>query len=445
MNAAAAFAELEGRVVDSRFRLLRRLGGTGVSALYLTELEGAPSRRAAIKLVAANARDAEARLAGWTAIARLSHPSLIQVFHVGRCGIEGNRVVYAVMELADEVLAGVLPERSLSEDETRDMVKPVLKALMYLHSQGYVHGRLKPSNILVVEDQVKLSAECIALAASAGVERDDLSVYDAPELVRGIVLPAADVWSMGMTLVAALTREPAHWERKSSEDPVLPEGIPEPYASIARLCLRLDPARRIALDQIMEILDPQPADKVAKRIFAGPANPNRRKAVIAAAVVVAVVAGAALFVRSRQGPASGSTAAEQQSAAGSATEPTKPLPSERNRQGAARPKTGAGTGKPEPVDGVVKRVMPDVLPAAQQTILGHVNVGVRVTVDAAGNVTDVTMESPGRSKYFNRLALDAARQWVFVSADTGSSTASRAWTVQFDFHQEGIDASATPE
>ena len=92
------------------------------------------------------------------------------------------------------------------------MLSPVVNALEFLHAQGYAHGRLKPSNLLVVNDQLKLSGDCIALAAGNAVElaetgAPETSVYAAPELGRGAVTPAVDVWALGMTLVAATDSE----------------------------------------------------------------------------------------------------------------------------------------------------------------------------------------------------------------------------------------------
>ena len=41
--------------------------------------------------------------------------------------------------------------------EAREVLSPVLEALMYLHRENFVHGRLQPSNVFAVEDEVKLS------------------------------------------------------------------------------------------------------------------------------------------------------------------------------------------------------------------------------------------------------------------------------------------------
>lgn len=468
MNAAEGLTQLEGRVVNGRFRLLRWLGGSRVSDVFLTTIEGDPSRMAALKLVAATAPEAEARLAGWSAAARLSHPNLIAVIDSGHTEIDDSKFVYEVTEYADEVLSELLPSRPLTIDEAREMLGPVVNALEFLHAQGYAHGRLKPSNLLVVNDQLKLSGDCIALAAGNAVElaetgAPETSVYAAPELGRGAVTPAVDVWALGMTLVAATTQKPAPWERRIQEEPVVPAGIAEPLGQIAKACLRVDPVKRATLVELRAILDPDSIPLARAPMPEEPSlaeNSKRAgnwKAALIAVAAVAAVAWAALMVRKAEFPAKGTEDSQQQASAVGKRQTTppesaskraprtareKPSPSGREGQAAdsqtasARlPANARGDGR----DGVVKRVIPDVLPAAQQSIRGQVNVGVRVTVDGAGDVTDAALETPSGSRYFNRVAVDAARQWRFAAGPGG------AWTLHFEFRQDGIDAGASRE
>jgi TonB family protein len=463
MNTVESLIQLEGSVVNGRFRLLRCLGGARTTAVYLTAYEDNPPRMAALKLTAASAPDAEVRLAGWSAAARLSHPNLIGVIDCGRSQIDGWGFVYEVMEYADEVLSEILPARPLTDDEAREMLGPVLNALEYLHAQGYVHGRIKPSNVLVVSDRLKLSADCIALAAGSQANRTEASVYDAPELVHGAITPAVDVWALGMTLVAALTQRPAQWERAYQDQPVISAEIVEPFQQIVHACLQVNPADRCTLDEVKAALEPgSPPLFVARRPeLANPLEPTRFagswKAALIALAAVVVVAGAALMVRKSEFPANETKGGEQQTSAGNEqqtpssasvaprapkTATGKPSPSGRSRQPAPETNAGAGPATVSPVtesSGVLLRVNPEVLPAAQQSIRGEVNVAVRVTVDAAGNVTDAELQAPSGSRYFNRIAVEAARQWKFAAGVGG------AWRVQFQFRHDGTDLAATRE
>jgi|HubBroStandDraft_1064217.scaffolds.fasta_scaffold13557_4 TonB family protein len=483
MEVAELLTHLEGNVVDGQFRLIRRLGGEGASAIYLAEADGGSPQKVAIKLLAADAPDAEARLAGWYRAAQLSHPNLIRVFETGHCQLDGGQFVYEASEFADEVLAEILPARSLTADEARAMLAPVLDVLEFLRTEGYAHGRLKSSNVLVVNDTLKLSADCVPLGSGERVVR--LGVYDAPELARGEVTSAVDAWSLGMTLVAALTQRPPEWVRQSGDDPVVPSEIPVPFAGIARSCLYVNPAERSTLRQIKAILDPEPPAQVLGSAAQVPESavhetpspapesepsaetprmvipataleaiePARRssgagslKSSLIVAAVVAVVAFAALMVRETE--FSHRSDALQNPSASSAPQNSQPTPVAPSPNIA--PQTAARNVKPAAGSlansfggtstGVVKRVMPDVLEAAQRSIRGHVQVSVRVMVDAAGDVTSAALQEPSKSSYFNRIALAAAQQWKFARRPAGGT-----WNVQFEFRQDGIDAGATSE
>ena len=77
------------------------------------------------------------------------------------------------------------------------------------------------------------------------------SVYDAPEIASGNISSASDSWSLGMTLMEALTqRLPAH---EAVAEPVL-ETVPAPFMGIAHCCLRRDPQRRCSAADIAERL-----------------------------------------------------------------------------------------------------------------------------------------------------------------------------------------------
>jgi TonB family protein len=94
---------------------------------------------------------------------------------------------------------------------------------------------------------------------------------------------------------------------------------------------------------------------------------------------------------------------------------------------------------------VLKRVLPDVLPEARATIRGKVHIRVRVTVDAGGNVSDALSESPGASRYFNRIALEAARGWKFAPPRDAGNAAPSAWELQFEFRQDGTGVDAAEQ
>ncbi|MGA8142717.1 MAG: TonB family protein [Candidatus Acidiferrales bacterium] len=257
-----AWKQQEGQLVDGRFRLIQYLGGTDHSAVFLTEF-GDKRQRFAIKLIGADPADADTQLARLRRAAKLSHPHLARIFQCGRAQVGNASVLYLVTEYAEEDLAQILPDRALRPDEVREMLPQILDALQYLHSQGFVHARLKPSNILAVEEQLKLSIDGVCAPGERGSPGEKPSPYDPPELAPTGPSPTGDVWSLGMTIVEVLTQRLPVWEWTGHADPPAPRTLPAPFLEITRNCLRRDPAMRCTIREILENLDPPVASRIA--------------------------------------------------------------------------------------------------------------------------------------------------------------------------------------
>ena len=248
VTSAAVREEWEGRVVDDAFPLLEWRGGSGDAGVFLTVRQGV--QRVAIKLILDEDTEAEEYLAQWAAAKDLSHPHLAAVFESGHCTIQDVNLVYVVTELADRDLHDLLPVNALSAVEAKAIFDPVLDALAYLHSNGYVHGHVKPSNILFVDNNVKLSGDEFILADGVPLAGRNPGIYDAPEVAKGQATEASDTWSVGMTLAEAITPRSRFWDASTKGQPFVPESLPEPFSSIVRDCLQTNPAERCAIADI---------------------------------------------------------------------------------------------------------------------------------------------------------------------------------------------------
>lgn len=254
-----AWKTWDGQVVDG-FSLLQYLGGSDHSAVYLTELNKAGAQKAAIKFIPADAA-ADAQMARWQVAGQLLHPNLLQLIRMGRCQMANADFLYVVMEYVEEDLSQILPQRALDAGETRQIVEATLQALGYLHGQGLAHTRIKPSNILATGDQLKISTDTLCEIGSAPLAMPRASIYAAPESASAPIAAAADVWSLGVTVVEALTqRTPVIRSQTRTELP-LPETIPPPFLEIARRSVQLDPSRRANLAEISALLNPGSARK----------------------------------------------------------------------------------------------------------------------------------------------------------------------------------------
>jgi TonB family protein len=437
MNAVSIRGDWVGRVIDGRFSLLQWLGGSGTSGTFVTELDGPGSRRAAIKLFSAPAQT-EDRLSNWTATASLSHVHLVRILHFGRTEVDGVPLAYVVTELAEEVLSQIIPERPLTAEEARQMLEPVLDALSYLHANGLVHGHLKPSNILVVENEVKLSADGTIASGKPALGFSSSDVHNAPETATEPVTPAADMWSLGMTVVEALTQQLPVWDSATKSDPVVPASVPKPFDEIARECLHIDPARRCTLTDVRLLLEgkskrvPAPAAAVAKPPVPPKITEKSSRArlplvplIIGFVLLAAIIAG--LSMRSHKTETAPLQTETIKQAPPAEPESTAPAP----------PPATTGTAKGE----VLNRVMPDVSRQASNTIHGTVTVVVRETVDPSGAVTGAQFASHGPSAYFARIAMESARNWKFKAPVQNGQAVASTWLLHYKFRRGGVDVT----
>jgi TonB family protein len=238
-----------GSVIDGRFPLRRWLGGGEESGVFLTRMNGDAAQKAAIKIIPGGIADTESLVAQWIASKRLIHEHLMQIFHAGQCRMDDCGLVFCVTDLADEVLTDVLPVRPLRPAEVREMLIPILDAISWLHSQGLVHGGLKPSNVMVVNEQVNLSVDRVQPAGPRILPVLSPDIHDAPESAEKMTA-AADLWSVGVLILEALTQAPPRWDGTRLAGPRIPASVPQPFATIAAECLRLDPVCRCSLNEI---------------------------------------------------------------------------------------------------------------------------------------------------------------------------------------------------
>jgi len=444
----------EGEVIGGAFPLRRFLGGSDHSGVFLTACTAQNTANAAIKIVAADPALDEAQLSRWRTAATLSHPHLIRLLDMGRCQLADRPFLFVVMEYAEQTLSQILPRRALTADEVQEMLPPTLDALAFLHRKILVHGQLKPSNFLVVSDQLKLSSDGIRPAGQSTSGLAQSSAYDPPEEKNGSISTAGDIWALGVTMVEALTQRPAAGPDESNQAALLPTSVPAAFAATLRRCLSRNPADRPTVSDLeAEITGPPPAPVVPlaqpvarqapEQVIPSRKPPKQRVSVATIATVLLVLviiwAGLRLLqVKPKPPQAAADTAdiSSQQTIAAAApsTQPA-PLPSPAAPAAPDRPAPAAADTSAS----VLHQEIPEVARSANDTIRGHFKVAVRVKVDGSGNVVDATLEDPGPSKYFARVATAAARKWKFARAKQQDS---REWLLWFEFARDSATAYA---
>ena len=194
-------------------------------------------------------------------IARLKHPSIIQVMEFG---VEKN-IPFLVMEYAPNgSLRARFPKGSrLAAEDIQPYVMQIASALQHAHDEKLIHRDIKPENILLgINDEVLLADFGIAVVAHSSRTQSMQGVagtvaYMAPEQLRGMPVKASDQyalaavvyeWLCGKSLFQGTFTEVAT-QHTLTPAPPLREHIPtiSPMVESAVLkALAKDPAQRFA-------------------------------------------------------------------------------------------------------------------------------------------------------------------------------------------------------
>ena len=182
-------------------------------------------------------------------LAEVTHPGIVKIYNfVEHEDKHGNPVGYIVMEFVGGTSLKQAKGERVPVAQAIGYMLEILPALGYLHSIGLAYNDLKPENIMITEEQLKL----IDLGAVSTINSFGYLYgtpgYQAPEIVRTGPTVATDIYTVGRTLAALTlnlrTRKGRYVDGLPEEDPVLIE-----YDSFARLLRRAidpDPRRRFA-------------------------------------------------------------------------------------------------------------------------------------------------------------------------------------------------------
>ncbi|KAB8182286.1 serine/threonine-protein kinase [Microbispora catharanthi] len=283
-----------GYLLAARYRLIEPVGRGGMGTVWRARDE-LLDREVAVKEVRLPLvldEDLRAELCARTeregrATAMVAHPSVITVFDV----ITEDDRPWIVMELLrarslEELIRqeGPLPPRRVA-----DIGRQVLGALRAVHAKGILHRDVKPSNVLVTDDDRAVLTDfgLAALEGDASITQAGIVLgsagYIAPERVLGDkASPAADLWSLGATLYTAVEGRGLHGRRTAAAAlAALTSGAPipmdkaGPLAPVLRGLLQIDPAARLDGVRAAHALSRIAAGGSAEDPFASPLRAGR--------------------------------------------------------------------------------------------------------------------------------------------------------------------------
>jgi serine/threonine protein kinase len=191
------------------------------------------------------------------------------LIHRNICTVHGFEVTadrrpFIVLEYCDGVtLQRLLRSGPMPIARALDVATQLADALAYLHHRGITHGDIKPGNVMVPADRIKLLDFGLATARSARPPRPLASptrgtlAYMAPELFRGEAASSrSDLWALGVVLFEMLAgkkpfpglyREAISYAVRHEPLPRIRAQAAAVPAAIERIVMRLldkDPRRR---------------------------------------------------------------------------------------------------------------------------------------------------------------------------------------------------------
>lgn len=290
--------ELGAGDMFGRFTIRARIGRGGFGDVYRA-WDPRLGREVALKVMGPRARRsplAEERFVREArTTATLTHPNIVAIYDRWDDAASPALAPWVALELltggtvADRARTGPLPPR-----EVLPLAYELARGLARIHEAGLVHRDIKPENLMLAGDgslritdfglarradgePVAGAPEPMAGAAAASpgaappTDRITASgavvgtwAYAAPEQVRGVVAPSADVWSVGVTLVELLRGEHPFAGHLRDPDVILAlaaevaeiplPAMPPRLATVLRRCLQYDPARRPTANELVEEL-----------------------------------------------------------------------------------------------------------------------------------------------------------------------------------------------
>jgi serine/threonine protein kinase len=202
-------------LLGNRYRILEGIGEGGMARVY-RGMDVKLNRPVAIKVLYeqfAGDPDFLRRFKQEAkAAAKLSHPSIVNVYDEGE---EGN-IHYIIMEYVDGYTLKEVVQRNgrLKPADAAQIILQICDALVHAHSQKIIHRDIKPQNIIITGDgRVKVTDFGIARATVDATITYGKSLlgsvhYSSPEQARGYCADQkSDIYSLGVVFYELLTGE----------------------------------------------------------------------------------------------------------------------------------------------------------------------------------------------------------------------------------------------
>uniref|UniRef100_A0A6G1S8T5 Calcium/calmodulin-dependent protein kinase type 1 n=1 Tax=Aceria tosichella TaxID=561515 RepID=A0A6G1S8T5_9ACAR len=210
--------------IEKRYGFKDVLGTGAFSRVHMAKSLEDPEDIVAIKCIDKEAlRGKEDSLVNEIRVLRrLRHKNIVQLFDV----YEDQDRVYLIMELINggELFDRIVEKGSYTEKDAAELIKQILEAVDYMHSQGVVHRDLKPENLLYYSSEEDSKIMISDFGLSRMEETGVVGCCGTPGYVAPEVLAQTpygklvDVWSIGVIAYILLCGYPPFYDEDGNDD-----------------------------------------------------------------------------------------------------------------------------------------------------------------------------------------------------------------------------------
>ena len=304
------------------YEILKELGRGGMGVVYQAR-HVQLDRVVALKMVLAGAHAGPDDLVRFRteaeAVARLTHPNIVQIHEIGE---HEGKPFFSLELVSGGSLHDKLDGTPLPAQEAAQLVQTLARAIHVAHQRNVIHRDLKPANVLLTEDGTpKITDFGLAKKLDEASQTQSGAImgtpsYLAPEQAGDKQLPispATDVYALGAILYECLTGRPPFKAATAmdtvlqviSNEPVAPRQLqprtPRDLETICLKCLQKEPAKRYqSAEELADDLQRWSNDEpiVARRVGAWERCVKwmKRRPALASLLLVSFAAALALLI-----------------------------------------------------------------------------------------------------------------------------------------------------
>jgi serine/threonine protein kinase len=142
-----------------------------------------------------------------SSIREISFLNYLNSKHITKLSKVNDKQIF--MEYSGDSIKAILKERTFKINEITKYLVQLLHALDYIHKHHVIHCDIKPDNILLLNDTVKLCDFNISSFNNNKNKGDVYTIWYRPlESIYGVYTDKSDIWALGCTIYEMYTGNP---------------------------------------------------------------------------------------------------------------------------------------------------------------------------------------------------------------------------------------------